>query len=765
MLRIVGSSSVRATSMLSTSDLDRHGRAILSSNMAINTGQTFGDDAPKLNPWTEDQLDYAPFARRLAQAIIGLAAPNGYVIGLHGKWGSGKSTAINFALAYIKKHNDENEDNQIAHIDFKPWIISGHQDLIAAFFKLLSEELKSKQSKTVGIFRKLLGSIRGTTDNLVEAAGLLALTIDPSGGIASRYATVWAKKATPQMLGRFLDDPSIQVSYEKLKVLLSQSGKRFLVTIDDIDRLEKNDIRSILQMVKSIGQLPNVTYLLAYDRKIVAAALDKTADDPQFTEKIVQQELVLPSPSRNALLSMLDKEITFLTADAPTSLRWQYIVRDGVHRWIRSPRDVARLSNSIKFLWPGIAGEVDPQDVLCMEGLRLFDAAVFDWVCGNRDLLFHQGRFMLSSERELKDAVGRLKSEIIESKREPLLKLLSVLFPQRAELFTESEVGGQEGFADISKRRGVGSEAGFDTYFALQPSIDAVPKVIIDELVASSNSVRIESVINGFIGQKNRRGELLSNLLIGDLQHRFVGREAVRPTDALLNALFRVAENVLNVPYEAGIFQLSPRAQLSFLIRSILHCWGNEKAGQHLLTYFEQSNTCFMMAEVYVARGRELGVFPSNGSERAVIDRRYFDQLGPVLRTKIETAASEGTLEQAPFYFEIVRAWTYLGGLDGAKAWLAEGINADPMFMAKVAFGFISYSVGTQVRRYTMREQPDPALYDLNILISAGKRHLQSCKLDDDKTALLTEVVRGAEQLLQGKSPETAGDNSSELED
>jgi KAP family P-loop domain len=110
------------------------------------TSLTLGDDLPKENPWQEDRLGYRPFAERLAKVIHALRAPNGYVIGLHGKWGSGKSTALNFVKAFLKQHNDktENEADRIYLVDFRPWIISGHQDLIAAFFKVLSESFGNK---------------------------------------------------------------------------------------------------------------------------------------------------------------------------------------------------------------------------------------------------------------------------------------------------------------------------------------------------------------------------------------------------------------------------------------------------------------------------------------------------------------------------------------------------------------------------------------------------------------------------------------------
>lgn len=61
--------------------------------------RTFLDDAPKVDPANDDRLGFAPFADRLAAALFELRAPNGYVVGLEGPWGSGKSTVLNFTKA------------------------------------------------------------------------------------------------------------------------------------------------------------------------------------------------------------------------------------------------------------------------------------------------------------------------------------------------------------------------------------------------------------------------------------------------------------------------------------------------------------------------------------------------------------------------------------------------------------------------------------------------------------------------------------------
>ena len=158
-----------------------------------------------------------------------MRAPTGYVIGLHGQWGSGKTTAINFMLEYLKKHNQEIEDQTrtVEHIDFRPWIVSGHQDLMAAFFKLLSEQLGRRDGKLKRNWKRGMTAVSAAADDLVGAAATLSLTVDPSGGVASGLAGGLAKKSLRGLLGKYLKVPSLQKAYEDLKEQLADSGRRF----------------------------------------------------------------------------------------------------------------------------------------------------------------------------------------------------------------------------------------------------------------------------------------------------------------------------------------------------------------------------------------------------------------------------------------------------------------------------------------------------------------------------------------------------------
>lgn len=726
----------------------------------MRNGQVYslGDDLPKENPWQHDLLGYAPFAKMLFKAVSELDAPNGYVIGLQGRWGLGKSTTINFVKAYINKYNEELDDqsDRIGFIDFRPWIIAGHQDLTGSFFKVLTENLGSKDNWWMRKWKGALRATRGPTDTLIDALATLGMAVDPTR-VGAGFAAAMAKKSINGMIGRFLDEPSVQLAYQTLKQQLGKSKKRIIVAIDDLDRLEDQEIRSIMQMVKTVGQLPYVVYILSYDRQIVWRALDggEPRNGPKYAEKIVQQEIELPQPQRRALLAILDREIAFLLSAYDRTSRWDYIVRDGIHRWITSPRDVLRLANAIKMAWPTFKNEIDGQDLLAIEGLKLFDQGAFNWIRDSRDFLFSEGRFMMAGDEVKVAEVEKLKRRFSDSDRLPqILGVLSILFPGSAKWLDQKSIGG-ESYEETVKRRGIGSKDGYDTYFGWGLPKDSISKSVIDSLLSNLDDVKtITATLKHYLSRFNSKGEPMIAPLLDELRIRYRGRDPAKPSQALLDALFSVGEEILSIDWEPPFLSLGPRAQIRFLIRNMLETWQKGEAGTRLVEAFEKAGSAAFCATVFVDMGRSIGIFRSESGDSPLIDKDAFEKLGLVLLPKILAAASDGNLLAAPYYFDITRAWAYLAMPAEAKGWLAAGMQDSADFMVKVGQGLTAHTVGTPSRTYSMRNRPEAELFDLDVLIEAGKKHLNTGRLDGDQRRMLEAIVNGSQRILAGQAPD-----------
>ena len=561
----------------------------------------------------------------------------------------------------------------------------------------------------------------------------------------------------------WLAEPSLQAAYDDLREKLASSGLRVLVLVDDIDRLERADIRATMQMVKTVGKLPNVVYLLAYDRRIVWSALDETADvglgQPGFAEKIVQHELELPRPSPGALVRMLATEIEFLPIGDGPSNRRNVIIERGIRRWMRQPRDVARLSNAIKFSWPALEGEIDPMDLLCMEGLRLFDQAAFSLVSDNRELLVVDGaqRFMTPERRA--EVVGALCEGLPPANSAAQIEILSVLFPHHAPSLRGErrlETFSNESWIEVNKRHGVALAAGYDAYFSLFPSPEAVSKRIVDATIAAlDDEVALVAIFDKEIARQASVPGIVRDF-ISQLQYRFMGTAPQRPTVHLLHALFVVGERIDALDDDDQSFPLlDTRQQLSYFMTTLLELWGPEDAGRVLVDEFERSNAAAFCATMYVRRAAELGVIPIEGYGVAqIITRERLDELGRLLLPMIERAVGDGTLAAAPVYFDILRSWTHLAGAAAPKAWLAAVVDASPAYLATAARGLLSYSINGAGRRYNLQSALDENRYDLGVLLEACRKHHGATTLTSDQAARVAALKLGLERAELEAQPE-----------
>ena len=104
---------------------------------------TIPSEDPIQDP-AHDMLGRVGPARRLARRITKFDLQNGLVIGVLGPWGSGKTTFVNFVRGELRTMG-------VPILDFNPWMFSGAQALVDAFFVEISSQLKVRRElKEVG---------------------------------------------------------------------------------------------------------------------------------------------------------------------------------------------------------------------------------------------------------------------------------------------------------------------------------------------------------------------------------------------------------------------------------------------------------------------------------------------------------------------------------------------------------------------------------------------------------------------------------------
>ena len=91
-------------------------------------------------PADEDLLKRGPLVDQLAGWVLGAPASDGFVIGVTGPWGSGKTTVLGLLEKRLA--------GAATVIRFDPWLFSTADDLVLRFFEEVAATLARKRAKT-----------------------------------------------------------------------------------------------------------------------------------------------------------------------------------------------------------------------------------------------------------------------------------------------------------------------------------------------------------------------------------------------------------------------------------------------------------------------------------------------------------------------------------------------------------------------------------------------------------------------------------------
>lgn len=525
-------------------------------------GQNQFNDHPIINP-SEDRYGVDHMARAIAKGIRTILAPTGWVIAINGAWGAGKSSVINLILHHLEQTRVENE---IVVLRFDCWWFRGVEPLAIAFLRELYFGIGPSAGK---IFQQKL---RRLGARLVGAGSIVGGGIDLAGG--GGLGTLFGR-AIDWVCSLFSGEETLEQLHTNVSNILANQSKRFVIVIDDIDRLSPDEALLIFRLVKSVGHLPKVIYLLAYDRllaeKIVADQYP--TEGPHYLEKIVQAAFEVPQPHRPELSKHVLKVIEDVCGQ-PTddkAVRFMNIFYEVVAPEMKTPRDLSRLMNAISITWPALFNEVDLADFVALETFRVLRPKIYQSLQKNKDRLCNLGEngFHQRSEDVHAEYNRLFLDGIDEGEIKRLQRSLMRIFPPLERIWSNMHYGSSSSNEWAQQRRAC-SSAHFDTYFRFSLSEDTLSRTEIDELVAHADEP--EFVINAFrnalLISKKDGGTKASQLLDELNVHadRF-SDDAIQP---FISALFSIADEI-NVPAdEGGAFSLSNNdLRIHWLIRRL----------------------------------------------------------------------------------------------------------------------------------------------------------------------------------------------------
>jgi KAP family P-loop domain len=325
-----------------------------------------GADAP-IRSLGEDRLGRQSFAHALAAEVIAAPAARGYVMGLTGPWGSGKTSILNMTVDAIG-------ENAIV-IHFNPWMFSGTEALVSSFFAEIGKQLDKKEAKLKGIASKLAtyGQVLSPLAALVGAGS--------------------AAQGAANILQALSAAPSVFEQHQELRTMLEGLDKRLVVVVDDVDRLRPDEVLDIVRLVRLVGDFPNTLYLLAFDRRRVEECLGEgdPARGRAYLEKIVQVTHDVPTARQPDVATMFIAGLEPILSTLPTGPSnagdWQNIFTFIIRPLLVTPRHVQRLLGSLSMTIRLVGDEVAVADLVGIEAVRILHPALFEAIVSVADFL------------------------------------------------------------------------------------------------------------------------------------------------------------------------------------------------------------------------------------------------------------------------------------------------------------------------------------------------------------------------------------------
>lgn len=434
----------------------------------------------------QDRLGRITFAKYLARCILDHKNSESLVLGLYGGWGVGKTSIINLMMQELRYASSNMfDDERPILLNFSPWNYTGHDQIIYHFFRHLSSEIRQadyfEDSKDIIHFLELYDSF--FTNRPVPES------LRPKHNFLTRLFR--RKLITEESKGWESGQDLVQVK-TKLNELLINQRHKIIVVIDNINRLEKKEMKQIFQIAKSIGNLSNTVYLLSMDKKIVVETLG--TEGTEFLEKIVQLPFEVPPISQQDLELIFIDRLKTLVKEVPEGAwnepYWADLYYTTIKYLFNTVRDITRYINTVSFSYIHVKDVVNPVDFFAITALEVFEPRVYEGIRENKDLFTDLMDHVFEPDTT-KIAEDKLRcDEILERAKkisyDHLLKFLIHLFPRLLKLY-EVEIPFYHSEEIARKNLRICSPDVFDIYFRMSMSQGLIPESEFNAILSMVN--------------------------------------------------------------------------------------------------------------------------------------------------------------------------------------------------------------------------------------------------------------------------------------
>ncbi|OCW74130.1 KAP family P-loop NTPase fold protein [Elizabethkingia anophelis] len=326
------------------------------------------EDSP-IESLEEDKFDglFIIPANKIIKIIHENSFKSSFTIGLNGGWGDGKTSIFN-----LVKNKFQNEEHII--IDFNPWIGFDRKVLIKDFFNSLSEEMGVSLSQNISDY---VDEILNNGDDLTVPRIIKSIT---------------------------RKNKSLYTIFEEINEKIGFLDKKIIVFIDDVDRLDKEEVLEILKLIRKTANFQRFFFIVAYDRNYVNNSIEGQIGESsiKYLDKIINVEINLPYFEKSILKNYFVEELRkrlpdnlhykvdeflkrYESDDFLESLGLYETQSDLFEVWLNNFREIKKVINSILINYNQIYKDVDLFDVIHLEILKLKHPYIYQIIYTKKD--------------------------------------------------------------------------------------------------------------------------------------------------------------------------------------------------------------------------------------------------------------------------------------------------------------------------------------------------------------------------------------------
>ncbi len=305
----------------------------------------------------KDLFGYSADAESLLNIIVNkrASANNGAVIiGLSGKWGSGKTSYLNLMKEAALQRQD------IILVRFNVWQSHSYEDM--------AQKLLSSIANGIGDI-----SIKSLINDYLQ------VVVDADISYLSKIvkALLGQKKKQPDAL------------FDAVSDKIYELNKTLVVQIDDLDRLTAEEILYTLKFIRNIADFKHTFFIVAYDDEYLKKQFDELKIDDSYLEKIFNITYTLPYVRKDDYIDIVKNELIdslLIDADVKSTVEKFLEVID----YDLTLRNAKRLASSIHAGLSMLKDEdgeitVDLLDYMLVQYLQQVNPKAYDFLANFKD--------------------------------------------------------------------------------------------------------------------------------------------------------------------------------------------------------------------------------------------------------------------------------------------------------------------------------------------------------------------------------------------